>query len=286
VNFELVQLVGGSADFPDPRLSPDLVPSEAVKLTPRGLPAAGVAPSGMLLALEGTAGQSAQVQVWVAYEEETGLRRYYAVGDPVSLIVGQAQRLPTFPGNVYFQARGIPPDDAVLLVGYTSDHAGSAVVGPTGPAGDIGPTGATGATGSTGATGATGATGVTSVSINEITSEAVGIGVPFTIRVSFPAGGAQDVIVFSAAGTPAFAILRVFTIVETGAVLGTLVARNATGGGGVPVSSTFGATVANDDPTISSNNGVPPTIASNGTLVVRRSSTAIAGQMVFLCAKV
>ncbi len=114
------------------------------------------------------------------------------------------------------------------------------------------------------------------------------VGTAFVIHTTFAAGGggaADDVTIFSANAPFAFRIIRMLPRVITGAALGTLQARNATAGGGAAVSSTFAATAAFDEPVVTANMGATATIALNGTLVVRRSDSGIAGEASFLCVR-
>jgi hypothetical protein len=103
------------------------------------------------------------------------------------------------------------------------------------------------------------------------------------ITLTATGAGADDVAVYSASAPFAFRVLRMLPVVTAGVAAGTLQARTATGGGGAAVSSTFGATVASDDPIITANNGVTGTIAAGGTLVIRRSSGNITGEVFFSC---
>lgn len=114
------------------------------------------------------------------------------------------------------------------------------------------------------------------------------IGAAFTIGpIAMAATGAaaDDVIAYNANAPFAFRILKTMPIITAGQLLGTVNARNATGGGGTQVSPTFGATLASDDPAITVDNGLTATIAAGGTLVVRRNNGNITGEVSFLCVK-
>lgn len=114
------------------------------------------------------------------------------------------------------------------------------------------------------------------------------IGATFSIGpIAMTATGAaaDDVIAYNANAPFAFRILKTMPIITTGQLLGTVNARNATGGGGTQVSPTFGATLASDDPAITVDNGLTATIAAGGTLVVRRNNGNITGEVSFLCVK-
>lgn len=155
--------------------------------------------------------------------------------------------------------------------------------GATGPAGPQGPPGPPGPEGDRGEDGFMGP-----VAAEDFGIEISGIGPVVSIRATFAAtgAGADDVIIFNADAPFAFRILKTLPVIETGVLLGTIELRDATGGGGAAVSSTFGATIASDDPAITANNGASQTVARDGTLVVRRSSGDIVGEVVILVVKV
>jgi hypothetical protein len=99
------------------------------------------------------------------------------------------------------------------------------------------------------------------------------------------AGADDDVSIFSANAPFAFRILRMFPVVTTGVALSSWQARNATGGGGAAVSSAFDASAVSDAPAITANNGASATIALNGTLVIRRTVSTSAGEVVLVCVR-
>ena len=156
MHFDKIAIVGGQADFPDPRVAPALVPPDAVKRSPNDVPGLGGQPTACQLALEGVTGQQVTVQLW-AVDNGGEAPQYYRHGAPLTVTVGELQRVGALPGNVYFQLTSAPASAAVFKVGYQIDRAGSA--GPTGPAGEAGRAGEAGVPGPTGETGAAGATG-------------------------------------------------------------------------------------------------------------------------------
>lgn len=124
------------------------------------------------------------------------------------------------------------------------------------------------------------------IDVQKLAPASSNLGVSFIIgpiALTATGAGADDVAIYSADAPFAFRIVRMVPIVTTGALLGTLQARNATAGGGAAVSSTFGATIASDSPAITANLGLTTTIAAAGTLVVRRSSGNIVGEVFFEC---
>lgn len=89
-------------------------------------------------------------------------------------------------------------------------------------------------------------------------------------------GGTDDVVIFNGNAPFAFRILDVTLLVSTPALLSTCQLRNATGGGGAAVSSSFGTTVTG---TFRNSVSVTSTIAANGTLVLRRSDSNVVGEV-------
>lgn len=108
----------------------------------------------------------------------------------------------------------------------------------------------------------------------------------FELRNTFAAGGggaADDVILLNANAPFAFRILDCWLETSAAVVGASVTLRNATGGGGAAVSSALSAAAGN---TTSRNSvGVTSTIAINGSLVARRSDSAVAGTIVVLCAR-
>jgi hypothetical protein len=181
--------------------------------------------------------------------------------------------------------RGPPGNDGID--GLDGDTGPQGIPGPTGPPGPAGPPGQDGIDGQDGQDGQPGTIGL--VSPNELSPGIESLAVPFIIgpiAMSATGAGADDVVVYSANAPFDFRIIKMMPIVTTGVLLGTLQARDATGGGGTAVSSEFGATVASDEPAITTNNGLTGTIAIGGTLAIRRSSGDIVGEASFLCIRI
>jgi hypothetical protein len=115
-------------------------------------------------------------------------------------------------------------------------------------------------------------------------SSAVEIGVPIVLRRIFTAGAggsADDVILYDAAAPFKFRVLDAFAVVTTGVAASTLTVRDAKAAGGnaltnAMASATSGATVRSAVTTATT------TIASGGTLVVRRSDSGVAGEVIIL----
>lgn len=140
-----IPIAGGGSNDPSPRTDPSAVPDHLVGTISGHIPSSTGAPRALVLALEGTATQTATVQVWVQ-EEQTlaqtqfnddpntakAARRFYAYGDPITLTVGSAQPLlttvdantgliqlaPCPVGRVYFQITSKPAAAATLKVGW------------------------------------------------------------------------------------------------------------------------------------------------------------------------
>ena len=108
----------------------------------------------------------------------------------------------------------------------------------------------------------------------------------FSIRNTFTAGAggaADDVILLNGNVNMAFRILDVFLDVSTAVVGSSCTLRSATGGGGIAISSALSSAST----PLTSRNSVAGTIqiAANGTVVLRRSDSGVAGTIVLLCAR-
>ncbi len=113
--------------------------------------------------------------------------------------------------------------------------------------------------------------------------DADGLGVASVIRKSFAAaaaGTADDVTIYSANAPFAFRILDAFVLVETNIGGSTLTLRSATAGGGSALSDALDSATTG----VKRNEAITstPTVAANGTLVVRRSDRGVAGEVVLL----
>lgn len=115
--------------------------------------------------------------------------------------------------------------------------------------------------------------------------DAAGLSPVLTIRKAFTAGGggAPDDVVIYSANAPGLRILGVDLIISTAVALATATLRDATGGGGSAVSAALSAAAAVRVPDLVST--ATFTIAPNGTLVLRRSDSGIAGEVVIRVAK-
>lgn len=100
------------------------------------------------------------------------------------------------------------------------------------------------------------------------------------VRKTFAAGGggADDIVIYNANAPFAARILDVVLFVSTSALLSSATLRDATGGGGNALSDAFGTTSTGVKPNTSLT--ATRTIAANGTLTLRRSTQAIAGEVI------
>lgn len=132
MKFDAIQLTGGQV-LPDPRTTPGSVPLAAVRCTPATLTQTDNLSSVVVLALEGTAGQTAQIERYVQAETPQNLlqadspkslltdRRFYKVpGGPLTITVGEVKEAPSYPGQVYYRVTTAPAANATLLIGYRS----------------------------------------------------------------------------------------------------------------------------------------------------------------------
>jgi len=135
---------GGAAADPDPRTSPEQVPDRNVGDVPATMLGTDQSPQTLVVALEGTTGQSATIQLWTIEDPvntqiiadpkaEKAARRYYSVGEPLTLSVGDAltfigeqgsganvliAKVPCPIGRVYLQVTTRPAADATIKVGW------------------------------------------------------------------------------------------------------------------------------------------------------------------------
>lgn len=111
------------------------------------------------------------------------------------------------------------------------------------------------------------------------------IGAVFSIRVTFTAGAAgtaDDVTIYSANAPFAFRILDVTLLTSTALALATAQLRDTAGGGGAALSSVLTTAVAG---TARNNDTVTPTVALNGSVFLRRSDRAVAGEVLILAVR-
>jgi hypothetical protein len=109
---------------------------------------------------------------------------------------------------------------------------------------------------------------------------AANIGIVFSIRVSFAAGGggaADDVPIYNAAAPFPFRITDVELITVVAVVGATGQLRSASGGGGTTLSSAMAAATPG---TTRNNDSATRTVALNGSIFLRRSDSGFAGEVV------
>ncbi len=114
------------------------------------------------------------------------------------------------------------------------------------------------------------------------------VGSNFSIYVAFAAGAggaADDVTIFNGDAPFAFRILKTLPYISTTVAVSSIQVRSATGGGGTALSSLFAATVATEDPVITSPIAATTTVAANGSAFVRRSDSGIAGEVILVCVR-
>lgn len=110
-------------------------------------------------------------------------------------------------------------------------------------------------------------------------------GVPFIIYVSFAAstpGTADDVTVFSGTAPFNFRILESWLVTSTAIVSSTVQAKTATGGLGSDLSTAMSSTVAGKT---SDNSTATSTVASGGSMFLRRSDRGVAGEFFAMCVR-
>lgn len=136
MHFDLQRvLVGGASADPDPRGVPSViatVPSAAMMSIPPVLPRTDTTPWRLLLALDGTAGQTATVEVWALTEtqhpgappplltyDELGARDFHLAAAGTIITVGTlAEVLDVIPGpgRIYVRVTVFPAANATLKV--------------------------------------------------------------------------------------------------------------------------------------------------------------------------
>lgn len=110
-------------------------------------------------------------------------------------------------------------------------------------------------------------------------------GIPFIIYVSFAAGTpgtADDVTVFSSTAPFNFRILESWLVTGTAIGSSTVQARTATGGLGSALSTAMSSTVAGKT---SDNSTATVTVASGGSVFLRRSDRGVAGEFFAMCVR-
>lgn len=123
------------------------------------------------------------------------------------------------------------------------------------------------------------------VLITDLAVETSNVAPSFAVHVSFAAGatGARDVTVFNANAPVAFRILQTTMIVKTAVALSSATLRDATGGGGTAISAQFATSIAGEDPIKTATLTATPTVAANGTVVLRLTDGGVAGEVMLNC---
>ena len=113
-----------------------------------------------------------------------------------------------------------------------------------------------------------------------------GLGDVVAVRKAFSAGGggADDIVIYNSNAPFAMRVLDTVLLVTTSAVLSSATLRDATGGGGNNLSDVFGTTTTG----VKRNTALTltGTISAGGTLALRRSTQAIAGEVIVYLQKI
>lgn len=115
--------------------------------------------------------------------------------------------------------------------------------------------------------------------------EASNLATPFVIRVAFTAlaaGTADDVTIYNATAPFAFRIVDCFALISTAILATTVTLRSASGGGGSALSSALSSAATG---TARNNDTATRTVASGGSLFLRRSDRGVAGEIVIICVR-
>lgn len=116
------------------------------------------------------------------------------------------------------------------------------------------------------------------------TADADGLSQLAVIRQAFAAGGGgvpDDVVIYNANAPFGFRVLDAQVLVATTVLASTVQLRDATGGGGSALSDAFdSATAGRKRDTGVAGANATPTVAANGTLVLRRSDSGVAGELI------
>jgi hypothetical protein len=138
MQFEMKRpITGGQSADPDPLADPEEVPPAALMKIPLSLRNSDTIPGGLIFTLEGTAAQTASVEVWTL--DDTGEDRlasmpdiptdaeklarefYLATAAAIVVTVDELTKLPATdvmpgPGTIYIRLTAVPAADAVLKV--------------------------------------------------------------------------------------------------------------------------------------------------------------------------
>jgi hypothetical protein len=115
-----------------------------------------------------------------------------------------------------------------------------------------------------------------------------GVAAGYAIRQAFAAGvgaTADDVVIYNANAPFALRILDAQLLVKTAVAVSTATLRNATGGGGSPLSDDFDTTAAVRVRDAGAAVQETQVISLGGTLVLRRSKNTVAGEVILLVTK-
>ncbi len=139
MKFDTISLAAAASDMPDPRTNPADVPFVAIKPTPQTLTNTDETPTTVVLALEGTTGQSATVTLYVLDEPSSDVfaapenphsgdaaRRFYQASAATSISVGSVTLLRALPGKIYYRVTGAPAAASVLKIGFAQGDPFSA----------------------------------------------------------------------------------------------------------------------------------------------------------------
>lgn len=111
----------------------------------------------------------------------------------------------------------------------------------------------------------------------------------WVIYVPFAAGAggaADDVTIYNANAPGGFRILRTDFIIATAVALATVQLRSAAAGGGAALSATYTAAVATEAPALTVSRAATTTVATAGSVFLRRSDSGLAGEVMIWCARV
>lgn len=117
--------------------------------------------------------------------------------------------------------------------------------------------------------------------------DASGLAPTFTLRKAFAAGGgggADDVTIYNAAVPFDMRIVGVEFLIATTVLLSTIQLRDATGGAGSVKSASVAASAAGR--VVSLGDTSTTTLSSGDSLVIRRSDSGIAGEVVITLIKI
>lgn len=115
-------------------------------------------------------------------------------------------------------------------------------------------------------------------------STAVEKGIPFVIRKTFAAGtpgAADDVTLYAASNPQKFRLLDAVAVITSTVTDGTVTLRTAAAGAGTALSNAIAAATASTARLAATT--ATTTVAVSGSLYLRRSDAAIAGEIILTC---